>query len=82
MKDKHGAVEVADKIVKLVLDYGIGQQQLGCFQSDNPAYNDNTIRDVLQRIDPLEDDWITRRARHLGRIFNIAARDFLLRSRR
>jgi hypothetical protein len=77
MRDKHGAEEMAAEVVKLVLDYEISER-LGCFQSDNPAYNDNTVRDVLQRIDPKEQNWLARRVRCLGHIINLAARDFIL----
>ncbi|KAK5311245.1 hypothetical protein LTR70_008922, partial [Exophiala xenobiotica] len=67
---------MAEEIVKLVLDYEIGQQ-IGVFQSDNPAYNDNTVRDVLTTIDPTETDYLSRRARCLGHVVNLAARDFM-----
>lgn len=46
IKDKHGTKEIAIEVIKLYLDYNISER-LSCFQSDNPAYNDNTIRDIL-----------------------------------
>lgn len=77
MKGRHSADEMAEEIIKLILDYEI-RQQLGCFQADNPAYNDNTVRDVLSRVEPSEHDWPSRRVCCLGHIVNLAARDFIL----
>lgn len=77
MKDRHGAEEMSAVLVDVILDYEISER-LGCFQSDNPAYNDNTVREVLKVFEPLESDPIARRVRCLGHIINLGARDFIL----
>jgi hypothetical protein len=77
MKDKHGAAEMSAEVIKLILDFEISER-LGCFQSDNPAYNDNTVREVLAKVNPKEKDPDSRRVRCIGHVINLGARDFIL----
>lgn len=76
MKDNHGAEEISEELIRVVLDYKIGEK-LGVFQADNPTVNDNAVRLALQRLNPAEKQPKTRRARCIGHILNLAARDFI-----
>lgn len=76
MQDRHGAKEMSEEIIQSILDFEIGQR-LGCFQADNPTFNDNTVRDVLVVLDPTEADPASRRARCIGHVIHLAAKDLI-----
>lgn len=73
MKAKHDAEQMSKEIIDVVLDYEIGQR-LGAFQSDNPTFNDNTVREILLVLDPTYQYWQDRRARCVGHVINLAAK--------
>lgn len=73
MRAKHDAAAMSKVIVKLCETFEI-HQRLGCFQSDNPEFNDNTVRDVLTVLEPTYEHWEERRGRCIGHVINLAAK--------
>ena len=73
MKARHDAAAMSQEIIELALEFEI-DQRLGCFQSDNPDFNDNTVRDVLAVLEPTYQYWQERRGRCIGHIINLAAK--------
>lgn len=76
MKGRHGGREIGQVLVDIVKDYEFGHM-LGVFNCDNVSANDEAIRYALSVLDPAERDPSSRRARCIGHIINLAAKDFL-----
>jgi hypothetical protein len=75
MRAGHGGAEIADIIIDVLKQYGIGDR-LGIFIADNADSNDVAWKEVLRQLHP-ERDAVASRSRCLGHIINLAAKAFL-----
>ena len=71
----HAGVDIAEEVIKVIKDFGIGDQ-LGYFMLDNASNNNTAIKAIAEafRFDPIE-----RRLRCSGHIINLIARHLLFR---
>jgi hypothetical protein len=76
MRAGHTHKDQADILVEIIDDFKI-RYRLGVFQSDNPSVNDLTVNEVLARL-RIAQDGSSRRARCVGHILNLSARDMLI----
>ena len=74
LHEKHTGEVIAEHLVNILSEYGVGGQQLGVFIADNASNNDTAIPALCERlgIDPAH-----RRVRCLAHIVNLAAKAFL-----
>ena len=76
MRYRHTGKDIASVLIDVIKDYEI-EKKLGIFMSDNVGENDLATKYTLEVIDPAETDFSSRRARCIGHIINLAAKDFI-----
>lgn len=78
MKGPHSGENIAEVMIPVLKEYEVAPR-LGVFIADNADSNDTAIRSILAQIRP-DLDHVSRRARCLGHIINLAAKAFLFGS--